>query len=105
MRNRAPKSRSRRARTTCARLGGFSAGATESSRSRHTASARLTAALAIMSGREPGTNNVLRALDALRTTYAHLSNQVFPLKAFRPPEAGKRDLDQRASGRRNAPRL
>ena len=59
MRRRVPKSSSRSARTTCARLDAFSAVATESSRSRHTASAWLAAAFAIMSGREPGTNNVL----------------------------------------------
>ena len=59
-RMRAPKSSSRSAWTTRPRLAGLSSGVTESSRSRHTASAGLAAALAIMSGREPGTNSMLR---------------------------------------------
>ena len=41
-------------------LAAFSAGTTASSRSRHTASAALAAALGIMSGREAGTKSMLR---------------------------------------------
>src|SRR5688572_1162483 len=60
MRTRGPKSSSRSARTTLPRLAAFSSGSTESSRSRQTASAALAAALAIIAGRDPGTNSMLR---------------------------------------------
>jgi hypothetical protein len=60
MRTRRPKSISLSARTTLARLAGFSSGATASSRSMHTASAALAAALGIMAGFDAGTNNMLR---------------------------------------------
>src|SRR5687767_10925672 len=60
MRTRGPKSTSRSARTTFPRLATFSSGSTESSRSRQTASAALAAALAIIAGRDAGTNSMLR---------------------------------------------
>ena len=45
---------------TWTRAADFSSGATESSRSRQTASASLAAAFVIISGRDPGTNSMLR---------------------------------------------
>src|SRR6185436_6750386 len=60
MRTRRPKSISLSARTTLARLAGFSSGATASSRSMQTESAALVAAFGIIAGRDAGTNNILR---------------------------------------------
>src|SRR4051812_10175102 len=58
---REPNSIVRSASTTVARPAAFWSGATESSRSRHTASAVLAAAFAIIDGRDAGTNSRLRA--------------------------------------------
>src|ERR1051326_435650 len=67
MRTRWPKSRRCNTSMTLARLASFWSSATESSRSRQMASAALWAAFCIMSGRAPGTNNMLRVSRAIES--------------------------------------
>src|SRR5688572_5612807 len=85
MRPRRPKSISWSARTTCSRAAGFSSGTTASSRSRQTASAALRAALAIISGCDPGTNSVERARRPVRLTGQPAAHDVESERSWHSP--------------------